>query len=124
MDPTVRNNSKTSAADIKINAIEQARLLSAADGGVDSIDAMIQKLRGECPAALRANACLLTRVLFHRRAEEWARHRTGVSLAAWCSAESFFPEAGRASMLITMVNEHAMPAFGIAATSRICRVTN
>jgi chemotaxis response regulator CheB len=67
---TVWNNSQTSGVDMKLNAIQQADLITASDGGVDSIDAVIQKLKQECPTAFHTHTTLLTRVFFHRPAGE------------------------------------------------------
>ena len=55
---------------MKLTANQQANLVTAANGGVDSIDATIQKLRQECPTAFHTSSTLLTRVFFHRPAGE------------------------------------------------------
>lgn len=55
---------------MKLNANQQADLISAADSGVDSIDAMVERLKQECPTAFHTSSTLLTRVFFHRPAGE------------------------------------------------------
>ena len=55
---------------MKLTANQQANLITAANGGVDSIDSIVQKLRQECPTAFHTNQSLLTRVFFHRPAGE------------------------------------------------------
>jgi hypothetical protein len=55
---------------MKLNAMQQADLITAANRGVDNIDSTIRKLKEECPAAFHTNTSLLTRVFFHRPAGE------------------------------------------------------
>lgn len=55
---------------MKLNANQQADLITAADSGVESIDAMVERLKQECPTAFHTNSTLLTRVFFHRPAGE------------------------------------------------------
>jgi hypothetical protein len=62
---------------MKLNALQQADLITAAARGVDGIDEVIQKLKQECPTAFHTNTSLLTRVFFHRPAGE-APHRSFV----------------------------------------------
>jgi hypothetical protein len=55
---------------MKLTANQQANLITAADGGVDSINAMVEKLRQEWPTAFHTDTSLLTRVFFHKPAGE------------------------------------------------------
>jgi chemotaxis response regulator CheB len=55
---------------MKLTAIQQADLIGASNGGVDRIDAVIQKLKEECPNAFHTNTTLATRVFVHRPAAE------------------------------------------------------
>ena len=55
---------------MQLNAFQQAALITAANEGVDTIDAAIEKLKQECPTAFHTDTTLPTRVFFHRPAEE------------------------------------------------------
>ncbi|HZZ11747.1 MAG TPA: hypothetical protein VFE79_13750 [Paraburkholderia sp.] len=54
----------------RLNAFQQADLIHASHGGVDNIDATVQKLKDESPNAFHTNTTLLTRVFFHKPAGE------------------------------------------------------
>src|SRR5580698_1385965 len=66
----VRNNLQTSGAYMQLTAVQQADLISASNAGVDKVDAVIQKLKRECPNAFHTDNTLPTRVFFHRPADE------------------------------------------------------
>jgi hypothetical protein len=53
---------------MKLNAMLQADLITAANRGIDNINAMIQKLKEEYPVAFHTDTSVLTRVFFHRPA--------------------------------------------------------
>jgi hypothetical protein len=55
---------------MKLTPVQQADLMSASIRGVDKVDAVIRKLRKECPSAFHTNKTLPTRVFFHRPADE------------------------------------------------------
>ena len=55
---------------MKLNAVQQADLIIASNAGVDRIDAVVEKLKRECPAAFHTDTTLPTRVFFHRPAKE------------------------------------------------------
>ena len=55
---------------MKLSSIQKADLISASNAGVDTIDAVIQRLKQECPNAFHTANTLPNRVFFHRPAEE------------------------------------------------------
>jgi hypothetical protein len=55
---------------MKLTAAQQADLISASAEGGDSIDAVIRKLKQECPNAFHTSTTLPTRIFFHRPGAE------------------------------------------------------
>jgi len=52
---------------MQLTAVQQADLISASNAGVDKVDAVIQKLKRECPNAFHTDNTLPTRVRGRRR---------------------------------------------------------
>lgn len=55
---------------MKLSPVHQADLINASNGGVERVDAVIRKLKRECPRAFHTNKTLPTRMFVHRPADE------------------------------------------------------
>jgi uncharacterized membrane protein len=55
---------------MKLTAIQQADLIGASNVGIDRVDAVIRKLKEECPSAFHTSTTLATRVFVHRPGDE------------------------------------------------------